>query len=107
MAEIKPTLDLSKKRLLSLDFLRGLIMVLLALASTGLYDHLYENTQGHPFNVFTRQFVHHPWNGLRCWDLVQPAFMFMAGTAMAFSLNRQWSAGVSWTNSFKKILKRC
>jgi uncharacterized membrane protein len=30
----------SDKRLLSLDFMRGLIMVLLAMESTGLYEHL-------------------------------------------------------------------
>jgi len=33
--------------------------------------------------------------------------MFMAGTAMALSLNKQWSNGVTWGQSFKKILKRC
>ena len=59
------------------------------------------------FNFFIRQFVHHPWNGLHFWDLIQPAFMFMAGTAMAFSLTKQWSNGVTWKQSFKKILKRC
>jgi predicted acyltransferase len=95
------------QRLLSLDFLRGFIMVLLIVSSTGLYDYLYENTTGQPFNYFIRQFVHHPWNGLHFWDLVQPAFMFMAGTAMAFSLHRQWSNGMTWNQSFKKILKRC
>ena len=95
------------QRLLSLDFLRGFIMVLLAMGSTGLYDYLYDHTKGQPFNVFIRQFVHHPWNGLHFWDLVQPAFMFMAGTAMAFSLHKQWSNGVTWNQSFKKILKRC
>lgn len=60
------------QRLLSLDFLRGLIMVLLMISSTGLYDFLYEKTTGHSFNVLVEQFVHHPWNGLRFWDLVQP-----------------------------------
>jgi len=95
------------QRLLSLDFLRGLIMVLLMLGSTGLFDYLEENTGGQTINLFLRQFVHHPWNGLRFWDLVQPAFMFMAGTAMALSLNKQWSNGVTWSQSFKKILRRC
>jgi len=95
------------QRLLSLDFLRGLIMVLLMMGSTRLFDYLDENTQGQTINLFFRQFVHHPWNGLRFWDLVQPAFMFMAGTAMALSLNKQWSSGVTWAQSFKKILKRC
>jgi predicted acyltransferase len=101
----KPAMD--SQRLLSLDFLRGFIMVLLMMSSTGVYDYLYEHTTGQPFNYFIRQFVHHPWNGLRFWDLVQPAFMFMAGTAMAFSLHKQWSNGVTWNQSFKKILKRC
>src|SRR6187549_2736352 len=32
--------------------------------------------------------------------------MFMAGTAMAFSLTRQWSNGVSWRKTFQKTLKR-
>jgi len=95
------------QRLLSLDFLRGLIMVLLMMGSTRLFDYLDENTQGETSNFLFRQFVHHPWNGLRFWDLVQPAFMFMAGTAMALSLNKQWSNGVTWSQSFKKILKRC
>src|SRR6476619_2100390 len=107
MTEINPTTRASAQRLLSLDFLRGFIMVLLMMGSTGLYDYLYEHTKGQAFNVFIRQFVHHPWNGLHFWDLVQPAFMFMAGTAMAFSLHKQWSNGVTWNQSFKKILKRC
>lgn len=97
----------SNHRLLSLDFLRGLIMVLLMLASTGIYDYVYENTQPGAVHYFFEQFVHHPWNGLRFWDLVQPSFMFMAGTAMALSLQRQWANGVSWGTTFIKVLKRC
>ncbi|MEO6313698.1 MAG: DUF5009 domain-containing protein [Chitinophagaceae bacterium] len=94
-------------RLLSLDFLRGFIMVLLAIEATGLYGFLDENTAGTSSQFFIRQFTHHAWNGLRFWDLVQPAFMFMAGTAMAYSLHKQWSNGVSWKQSFVKITKRC
>jgi predicted acyltransferase len=95
------------QRLSSLDFLRGLIMVLLALGETGLFDYLNEHTEGSSSHLFFKQLVHHPWNGLRFWDLVQPSFMFMAGTAMAFSLHKQWSSGVSWNESFIKVLKRC
>ncbi len=97
----------TSQRLLSLDVLRGLIMVLLMMESTGLYEYLYENTTDKPINVFFTQLVHHPWNGLHFWDLIQPAFMFMAGTAMALSLHKQWANGVSWNQSFKKILRRC
>ena len=97
----------SAGRLLSLDFLRGFIMVLLAVESTGLYGYLYDHSMGRPSNNLFIQFTHHPWHGLHFWDLVQPAFMFMAGVALAYSLNKQWSKGVTWGQSFKKTLKRC
>ncbi|MFL5740395.1 MAG: acyltransferase family protein [Flavisolibacter sp.] len=95
------------RRLLSLDFMRGLIMVLLALESTGLYEHLFDATAGSPAQGFFLQFFHHPWNGLRFWDLIQPGFMFIAGVAMAFSLKKQEALGLSWKERFGKIGKRC
>jgi predicted acyltransferase len=95
------------ERLLSLDFLRGFIMVLLALEASGLQEHLLEASKDTSAHFFMLQFFHHPWNGLRAWDLVQPAFMFIAGTSMAFSLHKQAKLGMTWSQSFKKILKRC
>lgn len=94
------------KRLLSIDVYRGLIMVLLMMEGAGLYDHLINFTEGGFFHSFFIQFSHHPWNGLRFWDLIQPGFMFIAGTALALSLHRQKLAGVSWQQSFSKALKR-
>jgi predicted acyltransferase len=100
-------LNTPSPRLLSLDFFRGAIMVLLALESTGLYEHLYDASEGNFLHGFFLQFFHHPWNGLRFWDLIQPGFMFIAGTAMAFSLKKQQANGMSWSQSFRKVLKRC
>ncbi len=94
------------KRLLSLDFMRGLIMVLLALEAAGLWEHLQKNSENTILHGFFMQFDHHPWHGLRAWDLVQPAFMFMAGVAMAYSLHRQQQQSYSWGQSFRKALKR-
>lgn len=102
-----PPTAVQSQRLLSLDFLRGLIMVLLILESTGLYEHLSEATKGNFLNGFFQQFFHHPWNGLRFWDLIQPGFMFMAGVSLAYSLHAQAKKGMSWQDSFKKVLKRC
>jgi len=96
-----------ERRLLSLDFMRGFIMVLLALESAGLYEHLFEATKGNVLNGFFLQFFHHPWNGLRFWDLIQPGFMYIAGVSLAFSLNKQWNNGVGWNESFRKTAKRC
>ncbi|MFC0513734.1 acyltransferase family protein [Mucilaginibacter angelicae] len=95
-----------RQRLLSLDFMRGFIMILLILEGTGLFEKLDAATAGTGFNVVVQQFFHHPWNGLRFWDLVQPGFMFIAGAAMAYSLHRQQEQGVPWRQSFIKILKR-
>lgn len=74
-------------RLVSLDFYRGFIMILLMIGSVKFYDHINEITGG--TNPFVIQFFHHPWHGLRFWDLVQPGFMFIAGVSMSFSLYKQ------------------
>ncbi|MBN9385853.1 MAG: DUF5009 domain-containing protein [Chitinophagaceae bacterium] len=94
------------KRLLSLDFMRGLIMVLLMLEATDGYERLAEAAKGTVFVPLVAQLFHHPWNGLRCWDLIQPGFMFVAGTAMAYSLHQQQAKGVPWRQLFLKVLKR-
>jgi len=94
------------RRLASLDFMRGLIMVLLVLESAALYEHFFKASENTVLNNLFLQFFHHPWNGLRFWDLIQPAFMFMAGVAMAHSLHHQKQKGISWNASFLKVLKR-
>lgn len=91
------------QRLFSLDFYRGLIMVLLMLEASGFYEQMIE----HVGETFWIQFTHHPWHGLRFWDLIQPGFMFIAGTAMALSVEKQWSNGRAWNQTFVKMLKRC
>lgn len=93
-------------RLMSLDFVRGLTMVLLTLESTHLYNNLQPVAEGTVAMPLLNQFFHHPWNGLRLWDLVQPVFMFVAGTALAFSLRKQREQ-TTWGERFRKILKRC
>lgn len=93
-------------RLASLDFYRGLIMVLLMLESAGMYEHLNELTAGTAIHSLIIQFFHYPWHGLHFWDLIQPGFMFIAGVAMAFSLHKQTANGVAWKKQFKHALKR-
>lgn len=93
-------------RLMSLDFYRGLIMVLLMLESTRLYDHLGDITEGTFFHPLMIQFTHHRWHGLHFWDLIQPGFMFIAGVAMAFSLFKQTAHGIPWNKQAGKALRR-
>jgi len=94
-------------RLASLDFYRGLVMVLLMLEASGLYDHIQKmTTPGSVMNSIADQFSHYPWHGLHLWDFIQPAFMFIAGTAMAFSLTKQTAQGYSWKHQARHALKR-
>src|SRR5258708_6940294 len=94
------------QRLLSLDFLRGLTMVLLTLESAGLYTWLEQAAKDSAWGMpIMNQFGHHPWHGLHFWDLVQPVFMSVAGTAMAFSIRKQ-SIDHTWGQRFRKTLKR-
>jgi predicted acyltransferase len=65
--------------------MRGMIMLLLAAESCAVYESLNEVTTNSVVNPLLQQFFHHPWHGLRFWDLVQPAFMTMAGTALYIS----------------------
>ena len=95
-----------QKRLVSLDFMRGLIMILLMLEGSFLYERLYQISSATAFNILILQFFHHPWHGLRFWDLIQPGFMFIAGAAMAYSLLSQQQKGMPHQKSFMKVLKR-
>jgi predicted acyltransferase len=104
---LKATPGATTKRLASLDFYRGLVMVLLMVESAGLYNHLVNNLTPASFGYsLAIQFTHHPWHGLHFWDLIQPAFMFIAGTAMAFSLTKQNAMGRPWNEQARHALKR-
>jgi predicted acyltransferase len=104
---MEATKTLSNERVLSLDVMRGFIMILLAAESAQVYESLHEITAGGSGEVVVRQFFHHPWNGLRFWDLVQPAFMTMAGTALYISFALKEQRGISWGKNFRHILVRC
>lgn len=94
-------------RLQSLDAYRGLTMFLLVASGAGVYSALaipaLEDTW--LAAIFT-QFTHHPWNGLRFWDLVQPYFMFIVGVAMPFSFGKRWERGTTNLDTLKHALFR-
>ncbi len=99
--------NLSNKRLLVLDIMRGLIMILLAGESCRLYESFHDLDLPAPAALFVSQFFHHPWHGLRFWDLVQPAFMTMAGAALYISYYAKLQKGISWERNFKHVALRC
>ncbi len=94
-------------RLFSLDVFRGLTMFLLMAEAAKVYHALTEYFPTGIGHQIIQQFHHHPWNGLRFWDLIQPFFMFIVGVAMPYSLRSRLRKGDSWNDAFRHILWRC
>ena len=96
------------KRLVSLDLFRGLVMFLLVAEGSGLYHTwLAASESGTFMHGLATQFQHHPWNGLRFWDLIQPYFMFIVGVAMWFSVKKREGRGDTGKSITLHILRRC
>jgi predicted acyltransferase len=80
-------------RVLSLDALRGLVMVLMLAEAMRLWT-LHD---AYPASVFW-SFVafnttHVPWQGCSLHDLIQPAFSFLVGAALPFSIAARRARG--------------
>ena len=103
----QPTAAVSS-RLVSLDAFRGFIM--LAMASAGF--RLVEIARHEHFSdcpvmqALAYQTEHVSWRGCAFWDLIQPAFMFMVGAAMAYSYAGRQARGQSYGRMFAHSLYR-
>lgn len=96
----------ASQRVLSLDVMRGLIMILLAAEACGLYNALAEAFPIGVGQAVVAQFFHHEWHGLRAWDLVQPGFMLMAGSSLYISTTRKFERGISWSENLQSVAWR-
>jgi predicted acyltransferase len=82
-------------------------MFLLIGESTLLYEHLRDQgLAGTVLHAIGTQLDHHPWAGLRFWDLVQPFFMFIVGVALAFSVAKREERGDSRSRITKHVVVR-
>ena len=96
-----------QERLLSLDLFRGFTMFMLIGESTLLYEHLRDpRLAGTVLGFLGVQLEHHPWAGLRAWDLVQPFFMFIVGTALALSVAKRDERGESRARITRHVVIR-
>jgi predicted acyltransferase len=98
---------ITEGRLLSLDFFRGLTMLLLIAEFTHLFRYLVsDQLDGSFLYQIGLQFQHHPWNGLRFWDLIQPFFMFIVGVAMPLSYSKRIKKGETHGEIRQHFLQR-
>jgi predicted acyltransferase len=95
------------ERMLSLDFFRGLTMFLLIAEFTHLFVHMVDPAlEGTVVHWIGKQFHHHPWNGLRFWDLVQPFFMFIVGVAIPLSVDKRMNKGQKYPQLLRHAASR-
>ncbi len=100
------TLKPASKRLLSIDFYRGLTMFLLIGSGTTLFKLMRASDVG--FVAWLgNEFEHAPWeHGLTFWDVVEPFFMFIVGVAIPLSTMKRLERGDPWKKVFKHVFQR-
>ena len=94
-----------KKRILSIDALRGFDMMWIVGVGSFLLaaGRAAGGTWG---NAIADQMEHVPWDGLHLMDLIFPTFVFLAGASWPFSLASQRRKGATDGQIAWKILKR-
>ena len=85
----------TRGRFLSLDVFRGIVIAAMILVTDpGTYEHTW-----HPLR-------HAQWNGATATDMIFPAFLFMVGLAIPFSLSSHIDQGSSRSKSALRIIRR-
>ena len=102
----KPAAPASPQRLVSLDAFRGAIMLLMASSGFGIPQIAKNFLDSPAWKFFGYEFDHTTWTGCTLWDLIQPAFMFMVGVALPWSIANRWARGQGFTRMFIHALWR-
>ena len=100
----KPGTD-TNSRLRSLDALRGFDMLWIV-GGSALARNLASYTEWGWAEWFAGQMRHPGWKGFTLYDLIFPLFLFLAGTAMPFSIGGKLEKGVPKHVLLRKILIR-
>ena len=83
-----------KKRIVSIDALRGLDMVLLSGGAAVLWQLCRAGWGSEVPGWLAAQFRHAEWGaGFTCWDLVMPLFLFITGCSMPIAFSRYREQG--------------
>ena len=93
------------KRLASLDALRGFDMFWI-IGGGELMKGLAKALDTPVLNALLPQLEHVPWQGLHCWDLIWPLFMFVVGVSIPYSIAGRRAAGASDRSLLLRALRR-
>ncbi|MCF6435142.1 DUF5009 domain-containing protein [Pseudoalteromonas sp. MMG022] len=100
-----------KKRLASLDALRGMDMFWI-LGGQSIFAALFVLTGWQGWKLFEAHTVHSPWHGFTFYDLIFPLFIFLSGVAMGLAPKRIDSLPFSerklyYQKAVKRLLLLC
>src|SRR3954451_3296511 len=96
----------STVRLVSLDTYRGLVMLLMASDGLRLGEVARHFPDSRVWQFLARQSDHVRWQGWTVWDLIMPAFLFMVGVALPFSIASRRRRGQGSARMFVHALWR-
>lgn len=95
MSDLSVSEQISSKRLISLDALRGFTIAAMVIVNDpGSWDSVYA------------PLLHASWHGLTATDLIFPFFIYIVGVSIAFAYTKRMKAGISKKDMYKKILWR-
>ncbi|WP_315899955.1 DUF5009 domain-containing protein [Membranihabitans marinus] len=94
-----------KKRLLSLDALRGFDMFWI-MGADSLIKRIAKTTDSPFWDTLAIQLDHPEWNGFHFYDLIFPLFLFMAGVATPYSISSRLKKGHTKQQVLRHIIKR-
>ena len=92
----------AKKRLLSLDILRGADMFLLTVV--GPFVWALDKSFGLPKGVLAQ--FDHAWGGFSLLDIIMPLFIFMSGAAVPFAMKGRLDDGHARWRYWRHVLSR-
>ncbi len=81
-------------------------MLLMASSGLGLAQVARQYPDSSLWQFIAHQTDHAPWAGMRLWDVIQPAFMFMVGVALPWSVANRRARGQSVGRLFDHALWR-
>jgi predicted acyltransferase len=91
-------------RILSVDVLRGIVMLLLL---PDVYGGMHRQFPDNPiWAALARAFTHVQWSGATAWDMIMPSFVFVVGVAMPLSAAARLQHGESRQDIFSHMCFR-
>ncbi len=94
------------ERLISLDAFRGAVLLLMASSGFGIPEVARSFRESRVWEILGYECDHTIWVGCTLWDLIQPAFMFMVGVALPWSLANRRARGQRTGSMFGHALWR-